>query len=159
MEYNNNAVDEVRMVMLSNGIEPHMITVEMICEHAIDQRLTQSLVLDMLSYAYGIYEDIAANGNDANTRQIAVAEMNDFEDAINVLDGSDFDEMLHVLSPTDDPLAMQRLTPESSVIDAPLTPPPLRRTLDFTSEDEGYGISTPEYSSQVISPIIGVEYM
>lgn len=134
------------------GLPTHQLTVGMVCNHAIDQALPQGLVLDMMSYLYGVYEDIAVYGNDAYTRHNAVVDMNTFDEAVNELDGEDFETRVRSMTtqngavripPGFDEAHMAGgsppMTPVSALIHPPLSPPPLVRRYAATAD-----VWTPE---------------
>lgn len=158
------------------GVPAHMINVRMVCNHAIDQRLDRGFVLDMMSYLYGVYEDIAMYGNDRQTREAATAEMYNYDKAVTRLDEAwDYDAELQVMSyrvppglftahPDGGSPQFAPLTPDSSFIDAPLSPPPLLRLHAFTGDVEYFpspvyiptpGPTTPDGTLSLVHQTIG----
>jgi hypothetical protein len=103
INYNPDAIEEIRMMQNYYCVPEHAITVEMVCNHSIDQRLPQYLIQDMMSYMYGVYEDIAVYGNDRYTRQTGVTHMNAFDEAINLLDGEDYIDQLNEIANSGEP--------------------------------------------------------
>jgi hypothetical protein len=161
IHYNPEAIVEIRRLQNYHCVPEHGITVEMVCYYANDQRLPQNLVIDMMSYMYGVYEDIAVYGNDHYTRQNGITNMNAFDEAINRLDGEDYTEpqflspppgfdqipaveLSPILAPTD------VVTPPGSIMMLPPSPPPLTRhgVVYGLEHDTGdYSFATPSRST------------
>ncbi len=107
-------------------VAEHGITVQMVCSHALDQQLHENLTTDIMSYLYGVHENIAVYGNDQLTRQRGIIEMNAFDEAINLIDeainthpgaGSGYVEQLHAIANSGEEPQTPPQTP-------PMAPPP-----------------------------------
>jgi hypothetical protein len=85
----NNTIEEIHCIEDYYNVSENKITVRMICVHAIYGRLSKEIVMDMLSYLYGVYEDIAVYGNDHETRSKAQRTMNYIDEAVNLIDSND----------------------------------------------------------------------
>lgn len=94
--YGNNTTEEIRCIEDYYNVTVDKITVRMICIHAIYGSLSQEIVMDMLSYMYGVYENIAVYGNDHVTRSKAHVTMNYFDEAVNLIDTNNY--MCHLRS-------------------------------------------------------------
>lgn len=88
--HSNNTIEEIRCIEDYYNVSEDKINVRMICIHAIYTRLSQEIVMDMLSYMYGVYEDIAVYCNDNVARSKALVTMNYFDDAINLIDTNNY---------------------------------------------------------------------
>lgn len=145
--HSNNAIEEIRSIQDYYDVTEDKINVRMVCIHAIYGRLSQEIVMDMLSYMYGVYEDIAVFGNDQTTRSKAHQKMNKIDSAVNLIDGDDYAYHLQRLASDDNFTTIQTHPQGGSCHDSgastpsfhhqtPSSPPPINRISRLYDEDE-----------------------
>lgn len=153
IQHNNKSIAEIRRIQNYYGITEHCITVKMVCNHAIDYYLQKYIVQDMMSYLYGIYEKIAAYGNDTYTRQKGIINMNSFDHAINFIDEGNYMEQLIVLSNGQEPRPPTLLPPPGfdevhTVQDPPILDYPNVAPPDIVRYEQDVPTTPPQLMSQ-----------
>ena len=92
--FDDRIIQAVRDMEFTYELYEHQLNIGDVTYYAIEEGLDKNTTINIMSYMYGVYEDIAVNGNDQETRRHAMAMMNLFDAAINVLDHDNFDSQM-----------------------------------------------------------------
>lgn len=93
-------------ICLYKHIHPYEVDVKQICTYAIDEEKTQLEIIEMLSFMYGLYEDILANSStDKDVKKMCHDMMKEYDDAIGLIETPRFNTYLYQLA--DEPLPIE----------------------------------------------------
>lgn len=151
IHYANKTFREMETLITYYGKNEKFVTVEDVCNHVINRELDIETALEMLSYFYGVHENVAVNGYNADVKRRAHALMNKFDYAVNEIE-NDFESQIYRLAnriytiePSEENFSSEHESGSDSDCDSYYnfytperpnqrlqTPPPIIRTMNVT---------------------------
>lgn len=89
--FDNQVMYNINEMQYFYELPEHEITVRMLCEYALSYNMNSTtndrrVIMDMMSYMYGVHENIAIYGTDQYQKRRSLIEMENFDKSINILD-------------------------------------------------------------------------
>ena len=91
LTFDNQVMYNINEMQYFYELPEHEITVRMLCEYALSYNMDSTsndkrIIMDMMSYMYGVHENIAVYSTDQYYKRRSLVEMENFDKSINILD-------------------------------------------------------------------------